>query len=121
LQVGVTSVTRVVTILGNISITGAGSGSIATAVMDMNPGTSGSTTIKLTGNLSIVGNGQLMGTTTIGNNNGLVLFNGASNQTYSNTSTTFKNGMVNFTVGDGSSASKLTLLSYKFISIQYYY
>ena len=111
LQVGVTGVTRVVTVLGNISITGDGTGSTATALMDMNTGTAGNASIKLAGNLSIVGNGQLMGTTTVGNSNGLILFNGINFQTYSNTSTTFKNGMVNFTVGDGTSVSKLTLLN----------
>lgn len=106
---GGSAVTRTATILGNMLVNGGGSGSVVTGQIDLNPGTLGSTTVNLAGNLSISGNGQLMGTTSTGTNNGVVLYNGITPQTYSNTSTTFKNGLVSFVVGDGTLASNVTL------------
>ncbi len=106
---GGSAVTRITTILGNMLVNGGGSGGVVTGQIDLNPGTLGSTTVNLAGNLSISGNGQLMGTTSTGTNNGVVLFNGTTAQTYSNTSTTFKNGLVSFVVGNGTLASNVTL------------
>ena len=109
LKVGSGSSNRTLNVLGNLSIGGLLSNPITTGQVDMNTGTSGVTTLNLAGNLTISGNGQLMGTTSNSNTNGTVVFNGVTPQTYSNTSTTFKNGRVNFTVGNGTIASNLLL------------
>jgi len=100
---------RILTVRGNLNISGLVTSPITTTQVDMNTGTGGTTTLNLAGNLTISGNGQLMGTTTTGTANGIVVFNGTTPQTYSNTSTTFKNGMVNFTVGDGTLVSNLIM------------
>ena len=108
LNIGDGSTSRTLTVLGNVSVSGTGSGAIATGQIDMYTLTTGSTRLNLAGNLTISGNGQLMGTTNaVSKGNGLVVFNGTAPQTYSNSSTTFKNGIVNFTVGDGTTASYL--------------
>jgi hypothetical protein len=110
LNVGDGNTSRTLTVLGNLSVSGTGSGAIVTGQIDMYTLTTGSTRINLAGNLTISGNGQLMGTTNaVSKGNGLVVFNGSTPQTYSNSSSTFKNGIVNFTVGDGTTASYLTL------------
>ena len=109
LKVGSGSSNRTLNVLGNLSIGGLLSNPITTGQVDMNTGTSGVTNLNLTGNLTISGNGQLMGTTTDGTLNGTVIFNGFAPQTYSNTSTTYKNGRINFTAGNGTTASNLIL------------
>ena len=109
LKIGSGSGNRVLNVLGNLSIGGLISSPGTTGQVDMNTGTSGATTLNLAGNLTISGNGELMGTTSNSNTNGTVVFNGVTPQTYSNTSTTFKNGKVNFTVGNGTTASNLIL------------
>ncbi len=109
LKIGSGAGNRTLFVLGNLSIGGLLSSPITTGQVDMNTGTTGATTLNLAGNLTISGNGQLMGTTTDNTNNGTVVFNAVTPQTYSNTSTTFKNGRVNFTVGNGTIASNLIL------------
>ncbi len=110
LNINDTSINRIVNVFGNMSVNGGGTGSVATGQIDLNTGSNRSTTLNLAGNLSISGNGQLWSTTTVGNSNGLIKFNGTSPQTYLNTSA-YKNGMVNFTIGDAVLPSKLTLLN----------
>jgi|GEM_PF-1808327 len=95
---------RTLTILGNLTLNGSSATSSLNSLIDFNA-LSYSTQIKLAGNLSISGVGQI--TTGLGNAPGSVLFNGTAQQ-YSNTSTT-KNGFVNFIVGDGTSATNLAL------------
>ncbi len=109
LKVGNGASNRTLNVLGNVSIWGLLSSPSTTGQVDMNTGTDGTTTLNLAGNLTISGNGQLMGTTTNGTANGTVIFNGVTPQTYSNTSTTFKNGRVNFTVGNSTTVSNLIL------------
>ncbi|MEO5892975.1 MAG: T9SS type A sorting domain-containing protein [Ferruginibacter sp.] len=112
LNIGDGNGARVLTVLGNITDSGRVAGTAVTAQIDMNTGTTGTTKINLAGNLSIIGYGQLMGTTSAGAKNGVIVFNGTNPQTYSNTaSATYKNGLVNFTVGDSTIATKLTLAS----------
>lgn len=108
LNIGDGTSNRILNVLGNININSSGTG---LRQIDMNNETNGTTKINLSANLSITGNAQLMGTTTTGNNNGVVVFNGSTPQTYSNTSVTYKNGLVNFIVGNGSLPTSLTLSS----------
>ncbi|MBL0355617.1 MAG: T9SS type A sorting domain-containing protein [Chitinophagaceae bacterium] len=105
LNVGNASSNRTVTVMGNLSVTGTSSSSALTGTLDFNAGST-TTLINLAGNLSVSGTGQL--TTTNGSTvSGYLLFNGTTPQ-YSNTSI-FKNGFVNFIVGNGTAATTLTL------------
>ena len=96
--------TRSFTILGNLIVSGTSSVAASTAQLDMNTGTGGTTNIDLYGNLSVSGTGQITNT---GDKNGTIRFYG-TNQQYSNTSS-FKNGFINYTVGDGLIADTTTL------------
>ena len=107
LIVGAGSGTRIVNILGNLSTKGISSVPQITGQVDLNPGTSGTTNVYVGGNVAITTRGQITAT---GNSNGTIIFKGASPHTYLNNSF-YSNGFVNFKVGDGSSSSKLTLLS----------
>lgn len=109
LKIGNGSSTRRFYILGNLSVSGTSAGALATGQIDFNTGTSpGAGIIYLTGNLSISGKGQLMA---VGDNNGTIIFNGNGVlQSYNNTSG-IKNGSVNFTIGNGTTITNLTLLS----------
>ena len=94
-----------------MEVTGTGSLATPSGKIDLNPGTNGSTVVRLGGNLSIGGRGHLTGTTSPTNNNGLIIFNNnTTTQTYNNSSA-FDNGRVNFTVGDGLLATRLQLNS----------
>lgn len=105
LNVGNASTNRILTVAGNMSVAGTSSVSAQTSIVDFNAGST-SVNINLAGNLSITGTGQV--TTTNGSTViGTILFNGISQQ-YSNTSI-FKNGFVNFVVGNGTAATNLTL------------
>ena len=105
LNVGNAAVNRNLTIAGNINLSGTSAMSALTSTIDFNAGAT-TVTINLAGNLTISGTSQL--TTTNGSTvKGTLLFNGTSQQ-YSNTSI-FKNGFVNFTVGNGTAATTLTL------------
>lgn len=106
LNIGDGNSNRILNVLGNMAISNTGTG---LRQIDMNNGTNGSTKINLAGNLAISGNAQIMGTTSTGTNNGIVLFNGSTPQTYTNTSNTYNNGLVNFVVGNGTTSSYLTL------------
>jgi len=111
LNIGDGNTSRVLNVLGNMVASGTGiSATLVTGQFDMNTGTTGSTRVNLAGNLSITGQGQLMGTTSVGAfSNGKIVFNGTT-QTYVNSSS-YKNGLVNFIVGDGVTATKLILAS----------
>lgn len=105
LNVGNAAANRILTVAGNINLTGTSATSALTSTIDFNAGAS-TVQINLAGNLNISGTSQL--TTTNGSTaKGTVLFNGISQQ-YSNTAV-FKNGFVNFTVGNGTAATTLTL------------
>ncbi len=107
LNVGNTSINRTLNILGNLTVTGTSATSALTTVLDCNAGNR-TVLINLTGNLSISGTAQVTtnaASTVCGN----ILFNGASQQ-YSNTAA-FKNGPVNFIVGNGTSVTQLNLLT----------
>ncbi len=96
---------RTITILGNLSVTGTSGSSALTGILDFNAG-SKTVLINLAGNLSVSGMGQLTttnGSTVCGN----ILFNGTTQQ-YSNSSA-YKNGFVNFYVGNGTTNTTLTL------------
>lgn len=105
LNVGNASADRNLTIAGNLIVTGTSATSSLTSTIDFNAG-SKNVLVYLAGNLNINGTSQL--TTTNGSTvSGTVLFNGATQQ-YSNTAI-FKNGFVNFTVGNGTAVTTLTL------------
>ena len=105
LNVGNAAANRNLTVAGNINLSGTSAMSALTSTIDFNAGAT-TVTINLAGNLTISGTSQL--TTTNGSTvKGTLLFNGTSQQ-YSNTSI-FKNGFVNFTVGNGTAATTLTL------------
>ncbi|MFM2359493.1 MAG: hypothetical protein RLY16_1486, partial [Bacteroidota bacterium] len=106
LTIGNGSSARTLTILGNLTIQGTTSLSQVTSQVDMNTG-SGSTNVFLSGNLNITGAGQIL--TGVGSSNGNLQFNGAT-PTYLHSSI-IKNGAVNFSVGNGTSATALTLQS----------
>ncbi len=102
--VGNGSANRTLTIGGNLSLNGSSASSTLNSQLDLNVG-SGSATINLAGNLSLNGFSQI--TSGIAASNGLLVFNG-TNQQYSNTSA-FKNGNINFTIGNGINPTRLTL------------
>ncbi|MFT3678920.1 MAG: hypothetical protein QM791_01530 [Ferruginibacter sp.] len=105
LKVGDGSTTRTLTILGNLVVSGTSSVPQSTAQLDLNTGSAGTSTVYLAGNLSVAGVGQI--TTVAGAKNGTLIFNG-TNQQYSYTSS-YKNGFVNYIVGNGTAATTLTL------------
>ena len=90
--------------MGNLTVEGTSNTAALTSQIDMNTG-SGSSTVNVTGNVSITGTSII--TTSVGNTNGTILFNGNTPQ-YTNTSI-FKNGNINYTIGNGSTATALTL------------
>ncbi len=96
---------RNLTIAGNIIMSGTSATSALTSVLDFNA-FARTVTVLLAGNLTISGTSQLT-TNTASTIAGNLLFNGTSQQ-YSNTSI-FKNGGVNFVVGNGTAATTLTL------------
>lgn len=103
---GVTS--RILDVLGDtVTVNGTSSTSQLTGQLDLNTGTLGNTTLNLSGSLFIAGRGQIMNT---GETNGTVIFKGNKVHNYAKTSP-YYNDFVNFTVGDGVTSSKLTLLS----------
>lgn len=105
LNVGNAASNRNLTIAGNITLTGTSATAALTSTIDFNAGSS-NVTILLAGNLNITGTSQV--TTTNGSTvDGTILFNG-TNQQYTNTAV-FKNGFVNFTVGNGTAPTTLTL------------
>jgi hypothetical protein len=105
LNVGTPANNRTITILGNLSASGTSSVAALTATIDFNAGNT-TALINLAGNLSVSGTSQL--TTTNGSVvSGNILFNGTAQQ-YANTAV-FKNGFVNFIVGNGTAATTLTL------------
>jgi hypothetical protein len=95
---------RLLTIGGNLILQGTSATSSLTGQLDMNVG-SGSATINLAGNLNISGFSQI--TSGVAAANGLIVFNGAAQQ-YANTSA-FKNGNINYTVGNGTNPTRLAL------------
>lgn len=101
------AVTRTLNILGNLSVNGITSLGQPTGQLDMNPGTSGTAIVNLGGTINVTTNGQLIGT---GASNGTIVFKGILPHNYFNNAN-FRNGFVNFKVGDGVTSSKLTLLS----------
>lgn len=105
LNIGNALANRILTIAGNLSVTGTSASSALTSTLDCNAGAA-NVRINLAGNLSVSGTGQL--TTTNGSTLcGTILFNGTIQQ-YSNTAI-FKNGFINFTIGDGTNSTTLTL------------
>ncbi len=97
------------TILGNLNVKGTSASAQSTSLIDFNNKTF-KDTIYLAGNLNISGVGQI--TTQEGStntSNGILMFNGTAQQ-YTNTSAK-PNGYVNFTVGNGTSVTNLTLNS----------
>ena len=104
LKTGNGSSVRNLTILGNLTVTGTSSLSQVTGQLDLNTGTSGTTNINLAGNLTVSGFGQLV---TTGSKNGTIFFNGTTQQ-YTHTSP-FKNMFLNYTVGNGTGSTLLTL------------
>ena len=91
-------------VLGNLNVDGTSGSAALTSQIDMNTG-SGSGIINVGGNVSITGTSII--TTSVGNINGTILFNGSTPQ-YTNTSI-FKNGNINYTIGNGTTATALTL------------
>ena len=100
---------RVFNVLGNVTASAATVTALNTAQIDLNPGTFGSTTLNVSKSLFLTTQGQITGT---GESNGTIVFKGVLPHTYTSTST-LKNGFVNFQIGDGiiNNYSKLTLLS----------
>ncbi len=97
---------RTLTILGNLLVDGT---SGYNSIVDFNTVLK-TVAINLAGNLTLNGTGLI--TTGVGStipSSGTILFNG-TNQNYSNTSI-FKNGFVNFIVGNGTTATTLNLLN----------
>lgn len=106
LKIGDAATSRIFNVLGDVKVSGA-TGAVITGQIDLNPGTLGSTTMNLSKSLLIDGRGQL---TSTGETNGNIIFKGILAHNYTNTSV-YKNDFVNFTVGDGITASRLTLLN----------
>ena len=99
---------RILDVLGDtVTVSGTSSTSQLTGQIDLNTGTTGNTTLNLSGSLFVAGRGQIMNT---GVTNGTVIFKGNKLHNYTKTSP-FNNDFVNFSVGDGVTSSKLTLLS----------
>ena len=97
---------RFITIDGNLSVAGTSSLSAVTASVDFN-NVRRAVTLRLAGNLSITGNTQLLTGNAPLNVKGTIIFTG-TNQQYTNTSL-FKNKYVNYSIGDGTNPTILTL------------
>ena len=107
LKIGDAGSNRIFNVLGSVRVSETTSNPSNTAQLDMNTGTIGTTTMYLSDSLNIKQQGQI---TSTGQSNGNIVFKGILPQTYSSSST-LKNGFVNFQVGDGVTTSKLTLLT----------
>jgi hypothetical protein len=105
LTIGNNVANRNLTIAGNINVTGTSAISAITSVLDFNA-YARTVIVLLAGNLTVSGTSQLT-TNNASTLAGNLLFNGTAQQ-YSNTSI-FKNGSVNFIVGNGTAATTLTL------------
>jgi hypothetical protein len=93
------------TVTGNLSLTGTSASSALTGLIDFNS-VNKLVQVKLAGNLAISGT-SLLTTGNAPSLKGSILFNG-TNQQYTNTAIN-KNRFVNLIVGDGTSATNLTL------------
>ncbi|MEP7142743.1 MAG: hypothetical protein ABI707_07725, partial [Ferruginibacter sp.] len=107
LKIGDAATSRTFNVLGNVSVAGITSSGQNTGQLDLNTGTLGSTNMYVSKSLSVSPQGQISST---GESNGTIIFKGILPHTYTNTSS-WKNGYVNFKVGDGITNSKLTLLT----------
>jgi hypothetical protein len=105
LNIGNATANRNLTVAGNVVVNGTSSSAALTSTIDFNAGAR-NVVLSVAGNVSIAGTSQV--TTTNGSTvSGTILFNGTSQQ-YNNTAI-FKNGFVNFTIGNGTAATTLTL------------
>ncbi len=106
LTIGNNASNRVVTIAGNLGVTGTSASSLLTAIVDFNS-VNRVVTLRLAGNLSISGTSQVLTGNAPLNLKGTILFNG-TNQQYTNTAVN-KNKYLNYIVGDGTNPTTLTL------------